>query len=208
MYHIITYLVVVRPAGTTLPLTNSATDTTIIAACLDGDKHAWHMLIQRYSQLIYSVPLRYNLSEADAGDVFQNVCVTLYRNLNALRDHQRLAAWLLTTASRESIDLINRSKRTPLQGDLVDEDDPLDIPDDAPASDDVLTQLEEEQLVRQALTHLPDRCQRLLWLLYFDPQQPSYIDIATEVGISSTAVGVNRARCLERLRRVLADFGL
>src|SRR5215218_3286748 len=81
---------------------NELTDEALLAGCRKGDQSAWDALIERYSGLIYSVPLRYGLSEADAGDVFQAVCITLVEKLDTIRDPKRLAAWLITTTTRES----------------------------------------------------------------------------------------------------------
>jgi len=52
-------------------------DSEIIEACLNGDSQAWDALLVRYQRLIYSIPLRYGLSEHDANDIFQNVSILL-----------------------------------------------------------------------------------------------------------------------------------
>ena len=197
-----------RVAFKTMNVTDSATDAELIATCRDGHRQAWEILIRRYSRLIYSVPCRYGLSEDDAGDVFQNVCLTLYRKLDTLRDPSRLASWLVTTASRECIDLVNGRKKSLDQTaeqdaeTLLDQARTLDLP-----SEEALRRLEEQHLIRQAIGRLPERCQKLLWHLYFDRSQPAYAEIATRMNLSPTAVGINRARCLERLRQALKEIG-
>src|SRR3990172_8770825 len=76
-------------------------DSHLIQACLRGDEHAWESLLERYERLIYSIPRRYGMAEHDAAEVFQNVCITLLGQLDRLRDHEKLGAWLVTTTRRE-----------------------------------------------------------------------------------------------------------
>ncbi len=64
---------------------------------------------------------------------------------------------------------------------------------------------EMAELLNRGLAQLPERCRELLIALYFDPDEPSYADIATRWGIPVGSVGPTRARCLERLKQLLTD---
>ena len=46
------------------------TDPELVSLCLKGDALAWEALISRYRRLIYSVPVRFGFTPADAADVF------------------------------------------------------------------------------------------------------------------------------------------
>ncbi|MES4787530.1 MAG: sigma-70 family RNA polymerase sigma factor, partial [Nitrospiraceae bacterium] len=59
-------------------------------------------MVERYGRLVYSIPLRYGLSPADADDVFQNVFTIVLRRLSSLRNQSSLTAWLITITQRES----------------------------------------------------------------------------------------------------------
>ena len=63
--------------------------------------------------------------------------------------------------------------------------------------------LEKEFEIERALQQLPERCEKLLRLLYFDIDEPSYSDIARELSMPVASVGPTRARCLEKLKRLL-----
>lgn len=190
-----------------LRLSVESSDDTLVKACLEGRAIAWDLLLERYAQLIYSVPRRFRLSDDDAADVFQNVCVSLWRHLDSLHDHKSIARWLITVAQRECIEVFNRQKRDFARLSAVDEaDNDLDtLRAEVPDIPDLIQQLEEEQKLRLALAKLPERCQQLLRLLYFDARDLSYAEIAAQLNLGSTAVGINRARCLERLRKLLAE---
>src|SRR5947209_4607761 len=42
-----------------------ATDDELLAACVRGEQAAWDVLVERYAALIYSIPLKYGLADAD-----------------------------------------------------------------------------------------------------------------------------------------------
>ncbi|MGW5372636.1 sigma-70 family RNA polymerase sigma factor, partial [Streptomyces sp. NPDC004011] len=57
--------------------------------------------------------------------------------------------------------------------------------------------------LRDAVRVLPGRCPRLLAAL-LSPKDPTYREIAGELGISQGSLGPERSRCLGCLRRLLA----
>jgi len=193
-----------------MPCINSETD--LIRDCLAGDRRAWEALIDRYRRLLYSIPLRRGLSEDDAADVFQNVCVKLYQNLHQLQNADGLVKWLITTTTRESWRVLKQSRR---HEPLVepDPDQPGNSPLEAlPATDplphEVVIRLEEEQQVRQAMEQLGERSRELLQLLYATHPAPSYAEIARRMGMPEGSVGPTRARCLLHLRKILEEEAL
>jgi RNA polymerase sigma factor (sigma-70 family) len=186
-------------------------DSALVRACQAGDRRAWETLIRRYQRLLYAIPIRCGLSEDDAADVFQTVCVRLLENLHKLRDEEHLTGWLITTARRESWRVQRvRRRDTPLGSD--DPEDAGESPLDNLTATDLLPQeeamrLEEEQLVRGAMEELSERCRTLLgWLYHTDPP-PQYAEIARRLNVPVGAIGPTRARCLQQLKRILQRHG-
>src|SRR6266545_4637963 len=58
--------------------------------------------------------------------------------------------------------------------------------------------------VWSAFQRLPDRCQRLLRVLIASPP-PSYVEVAVALDLPIGSIGPTRARCLEQLRKLLAQ---
>ncbi|TAK27593.1 MAG: sigma-70 family RNA polymerase sigma factor [Chloroflexota bacterium] len=195
-----------RPEPEIGGLAIAATDGQLIAACLKGDHSAWEALITRYSRLIYSIPFKYGLSQEDAGDVFQSVCLILLEKLGSLRDHSRLSAWLITTTTRECWSLSQKRARQRERTAREQEPAELDMPDSSPPPDDVALLLERQQLIREGVLRLPPRCQKLIWYLFYRKAETSYADITRQLGIPEGSIGPTRARCLDKLRRVLLDL--
>ncbi|MFI7139971.1 RNA polymerase sigma factor [Streptomyces massasporeus] len=57
--------------------------------------------------------------------------------------------------------------------------------------------------LREAVRRLPGRCPRLMEAL-LSPEDPTYREIAGELGISQGSLGPERSRCLGCLRRLLS----
>jgi RNA polymerase sigma factor (sigma-70 family) len=181
-------------------------DRKIIEACLNGDASAWEALILRYQRLIYSIPLKSRLSQDDAADIFQAVCIKLYEKLETLRDHEKLSAWIITTTTRESWRLLARQKREVSVDEPASEDEsePLAfLASDAPLADEQRILLEQQQNVRQAVSALPERCKNLVTLLFYNKDELSYTEIAREMNMPVASIGPTRARCLEKLKKLL-----
>ncbi|MFZ3363707.1 MAG: hypothetical protein WA153_09715, partial [Candidatus Acidiferrales bacterium] len=66
------------------------TDTRLVKECLRGSEAAWSALIDKYKNLIFSIPIKYGFSSDDATDIFQAVCVELLSELPKLRKPKAL----------------------------------------------------------------------------------------------------------------------
>lgn len=178
------------------------TDRELLNACREGDESSWEVLVDRYQRLIYAIPRRAGLNEDQASEVFQDVFATLLQKLNDITDPDRLHAWLVTTARRKTWRLM--SKERLLRPSAEERDEELAaVVDNAPLPDEILVRLEEQHRIRTALLALDERCQKLLTLLYYQPQPPSYAEIAAAFGTSEGSIGPTRARCLKKMLQLL-----
>jgi RNA polymerase sigma factor (sigma-70 family) len=181
-------------------------DRSLIIACLDGDHAAWGALIARYQRLIYSIPIKARLSQDDAADIFQSVCLKLYEKLSTIRDSERISSWLITTTSRECWRVSARNRRENLPTRFNEDDDvglEKEIPATGPLPDEQREALEQQLLVRQGVEALPERCRELITMLFYQKDDLSYVDIARRMKMPVPSVGPTRARCLEKLRKLL-----
>jgi RNA polymerase sigma factor (sigma-70 family) len=177
----------------------------LIAACRQGEEAAWEALVQRYQRLIYSIPRRAGLGEDLAAEVFQQVFAKLVEHLDRIEQPARIQAWLVTLARRESLRLLRREPRpAPVRDDADDEDAGREDPvDQAPLADETLARMEAQQRVHQAVLSLDERCRELLILLFYRAEPPSYAEVAAALGTSEGSIGPTRARCLQKLQRLL-----
>jgi RNA polymerase sigma factor (sigma-70 family) len=182
------------------------TDSQLVQACLKGDSAGWETLILRYQRLIYSIPIKNGFSAVDAADVFQSVCVALLEKLPTLRDYGKISSWLMTTTTRECWRVAAQWRRErPHDSRDPDQDrDPMsEIPSPEPLADEMRANLERQQILREAITALSERCRRLLEMLFYQKEELSYSDIARRMSMPVASIGPTRARCLEKLKKWL-----
>ena len=180
----------------------------MIAACLDGDHQAWETLLARYQRLIYSIPLKSRLSLDDAADIFQSVCLKLYEKLDTLRNHERISSWLITTTTRESWRVSARKRREQYSVSTDDDStsDPLgEIAAPGLLADEEREELERQQIIREGVEALPSRCRELITMLFYHKDEMSYAEIARRMNMPVPSVGPTRARCLEKLKKLLQN---
>ncbi|MGY1761616.1 RNA polymerase sigma factor [Geodermatophilus sp. SYSU D00779] len=189
--------------GSTAPRTGGHEITAqLVRRAAGGDEVAWNVIVDEYGRLLWSVVRGFRLTDAQAADAVQTTWVRLLENLDAIREPERLAGWLRTTARRACLETIRRGSR----------ESPVD-----PQTHTVLEQVAERAedpeahvlrreraaMVREALSKLPERHQRLLELLVASPPV-SYEEISARLGMPVGSIGPTRARLLTRLRTTLA----
>lgn len=188
-------------------------DADLVRACRDGHQAAWSALVRRYQRLVYTVPRRAGLPDEAAADVFQTSFARLFEFLDRLDDASRVRAWLVTTAKRETLRLLEQQRRVVDLavvddrrdgGDDADDRDPLDrLPDPAPLQDEALAQLQELDRLRRAVDRLEPRMRQFVELLFLQEEPLPYAEIAARLGIAEGSIGPTRARCLAKLRQML-----
>ena len=178
-------------------------DARLVKECLSANEQAWSALIEKYKALIYSIPVKYGLSQQDASDVFQTTCLELLVRLPELRRPRALPKWLMQVAHHECF----RWKRSQ-QRMVSREAEPVLPEPESPAIADLLVeQTQEEQILREAVRLLTPQCQRLVALLFFETPARPYAEVAKELGLAQGSIGFTREKCLERLRRQLSKSG-
>jgi RNA polymerase sigma factor (sigma-70 family) len=180
-------------------------DSELLTRCLADDAAAWETLVRRYQRLVASVTFKYGLTQEDAADVLQAVFLTLFQQLDTLREQTKLSSWIITVAVRESWKLRQRSGKTAS----------LDAPEWAAANEladeahlrleaDIL-KLQRQHIVRRAIELLPKRCRELLNLLFYSETPLSYAELSQQIGIPIASIGPTRLRCLDKLKINLAQ---
>ena len=186
-------------------LSREQNDRLLIQACRKGDSRAWEVLVEKYERLVFFIPLKHGLSRDDAADVAQYCFINLMEKLDSLDDDSNLAAWLSTVAQRRTWRLIQKTKRE----EELDES-ALVVTAAVQGLKSGPGRLEGHQetleWLMDGLENLNEKCRELLLALYFDWDEPSYEEVARRLGMRLGSIGPTRARCLERLRKILPDF--
>jgi RNA polymerase sigma factor (sigma-70 family) len=180
---------------------NDSSDARLVKQCLRGSEEAWSTLIDKYKNLIYSIPMRYGFAEEDCADIFQAVCLDLLTELPRLREPNALGGWLIQIARNKCF-----HRKQAQQHHKTSDIDDVDVPSAAEGSDDLVVQTQQEQILREALSDLAPRCRKLMEMLFFEEPARPYEQVATELDLAQGSIGFIRRRCLDKLRQRLAKM--
>jgi RNA polymerase sigma factor (sigma-70 family) len=185
---------------------NNDDDASLVARCLNGEAGAWTVLVQRYQRLVYAVVRRIGLDEHAAADVFQTVFSRLIEHLPKLKQPERLQAWIVTTAKRETL-LAREKARRHISLTRDDDGGPAledSLVDGTPLAEDALSDLQQLHLLRLGMDQLDARCRSLLTLVFRDEDEHMpYDEVARRLGVPTGSIGPTRARCLDKLRKLV-----
>ena len=177
---------------------------TLLRAASEGDQEAWNAITDRFTSLLWSVARSYRLGSDDAEDVVQNTWLRLLENLTKIDTPEALPGWLATTARREALGILRRRGRTVL---TRDEDLGVDLADPASTElDSALLEDERDVELWASFAKLPERCQQLLRVL-MAVDRPVYAEVSAAFDMPIGSIGPTRMRCLERLRKLVAESG-
>jgi RNA polymerase sigma factor (sigma-70 family) len=178
-------------------------DARLVRQCLEGDQDAWGSLLERYKRLIYSIPVKYGLTQSEATDIFQDVCVELLAELPRLREPKALPKWLSQVTAHKCAQLKRLTNRQPSAPAETIED----VADSGDLTEQVLLDVEREQALRDAVAALPPRCRQLIHALFYETPAKPYREIASDLNLACGSIGFIRGRCLGRLRTELRKNG-
>ncbi len=160
-----------------------ATDRDLVRDVLNGKRHAFTTLTERYISSAHAVARARLGRAAEVDDAVQEAFLRAFERLGTLRDPAKFGPWLLTIARHEAIRLATqRIKSNPL--------------DDSTATDDATTpdieQREMNALLRDHVMKLSEPAREVLLLHYFAGKSTREIAVLLEV---------RRAAVLKRLQR-------
>ena len=173
---------------------------SLVRRAAEGDRQAWEGLVDQYARLIWSITVDFKLTESDAADVAQTTWLRLLQHIDRIEHPDRVGSWLAATARNECLRSLAARKRVVPSATTTSNSTSAVAHE--PDVDERLLADERDQVVRDALSRLPRRWQRLLEMLMADPPVP-YADISDELGLPVGSIGPTRGRCLARLRVLL-----
>lgn len=177
-------------------------DEELVTSCLDGNEQAWAALIDKYKNLIFSIPIKHGFSRDDAGEIFQQVCLKLLSELSNLRDPNCLPAWLIRVTSHKCFHWRRRER---LLQTGAPEIRGVNSEPAVPPADEYLSQLEQEQILRETLLQLSPRCRHLIQMLFYEDPALPYEEVARKLRLARGSIGFIRMRCLRQLRLRLQE---
>lgn len=172
-----------------------------VAAAQAGDQTAFGLLMERFQRDVYGKAFAILKNHLDADDVVQETFLRAYRALPGFRFEASFRTWLITIATRQALNVLNRSRpghESLEPGEGGQEHPALRVEDNQ--MNHVLDQ-ESRRLLREALPNLPKRQQQALLLKLQNDWK--YEEIAREMGTSVGTVKANIFHAIQNLTRQL-----
>jgi RNA polymerase sigma-70 factor (ECF subfamily) len=151
-------------------------------------KREFSELVEKHQGLIHRVTLVYANSPADRDDLFQEICLQLWRSYGGFREESEFATWMYRVALNTAISSIRKKRGRPVFEALhVGDRAAPERPDDQG----------DFELLHGAIAELSpiDKAVILLWL-----EEKSYEEIASIMGITKSNVSVRLVRIKKKLR--------
>jgi len=145
-----------------------------------GDRAAWDSLVEGFGSMVWAVASGYRLGRADTAEVVQTSWLRLVENLDRIKQPEAV------TDDESQLD----QKQTHEQ---------------FPGPEAHALTIDRNRRLWNAFERLPERCRALLRLLML--VEPPYAEVAAVLDMPIGSIGPTRARCLDRLRRLLGDDG-
>ena len=178
-------------------------DNKLVQAYLADDEHAFKLLIDRYTPLIYNFTARLAGRE-HASDIVQEVFIKVWKNIRKFDlEKASFKTWIFTIAKNTTTDVLRKKKEIDFSDlDIDDESTFADtIPDEALLPDKVLEKLEDNKLLNHLLDQLPVTYKSVLVLHY--QEEMTFEEIGTILGKSANTVKSQHRRALVQLRKMV-----
>ncbi len=184
------------------------TPSSLLLRVKAEDQAAWERLVSLYTPLVYYWCRQFRLQAADAADVGQEVFQAVAGSVARFRRERpgdSFRAWLRTITHSKACDFLRRRREQPVGGS--DAMTQLYQVPDAPEADGAETSNETRLLYQRAVELVRSVYEEKTWEAFravvVDGQPPAAV--ASELGISTNAVYLAKARILKRLREEFAE---
>jgi RNA polymerase sigma-70 factor (ECF subfamily) len=180
---------------------------TLIQRCLQGDQHAWDLIVRQYWRKVFNVAYKFVGKHDEAEDLTQDIFLKIFRSLDTFDRRANFQTWLISVSRNLCIDHYRSVRK---ERETIDRG--VDAADLAPASPEAgpiaaLEQRDRVVLLRQAMAALPETLRTAVLLR--DIQELSYQEIADKLrlpeGTVKSRINRGRTELARQIRRLRGD---
>ena len=191
---------------------NKYEDEEIVIACQAGSRVAMECLVKKHQRSVASLLYQLAPDWPDTSDLAQEVFIRVYRGINSLRNPKTFRSWLNQIVVNLFYDELRRRPRrlptisidAPIESENGESDLIREIPDPSLKPDENSLAQELDQLIKKAMTQLPEQFRTAIVLR--ELQGLSYEEIAEAIGCELGTVKSRIARARGRLQEFLTPY--
>jgi len=157
------------------------------------NKKVFSELIEQHQAIIHKVCMVYANGRANREDLFQEICLQLWKSYPNFREESKFSTWMYRVALNTAISNVRKEKKQ-LPFELLRDTDRI--------SDDGTEEKEKVNLLYRTISRLNriDKAIILLWL-----EEKNYKEIAAIMGTSEKNVSVKLVRIKRRLEELVTE---
>ncbi len=157
---------------------------------------AFTRLVEEYKEKLYWQIRRMVVSHDDADDVLQNTFIKVWTGLDTFRGESKLSTWLYRIASNETINFLERQRKTITSIDDEESGLALQLESDPYFDGD-----ETQRQLQEAISTLPVRQRQVFNLKYFEEMK--YEEMSE---LLDTSVGALKASYHHAVKKIVDYF--
>ena len=188
----------------------SLEDAELVARYLNGERFAFHELVDRYQDRLLNFIYR-TIGDRDRGeDLVQETFVRVYRHLHRFDPTKKFSTWIYTIASNLAKNELRNRARNPLvlfqsiKKNWEADHRPLEFEDNTYSPDDLFRKRHLREKVEAAVTELPEHHRVVFVLRELEGKTYEEISEITGVTLGTVKSRLNRAR--NRFAQIIAPM--
>ena len=179
----------------------------LIQRCLQGDQHAWDLIVRQYWRKVFNVAYKFVGKHDQAEDLTQDIFLKIFRSLDTFDRRANFQTWLISVSRNLCIDHYRSVRK---ERETIDRG--VDASDLSPATPEpgpiaALEQRDRVVLLRQAMAALPETLRTAVLLR--DIQELSYQEIADRLrlpeGTVKSRINRGRTELARQIRKLRGD---
>lgn len=150
------------------------TDSEIISLVLQGDRHIFRIIVEKYQSMIFHTCLGFLHNKGDAEDLTQEIFIKAYQSLSGFKGDAAFSTWIYRIAVNASLNKVRKSSGNPIFHRLdtlfgVANDEKFSFPvSDMENPESILIRHEHVEWVQKALDSLPENQRTAIVLSKYD----------------------------------------
>lgn len=173
--------------------------TELAKQAQSGDMQAFEKLYIELSPEIYSIAYEITQNKEESRDLMQDCFVSAMKNINNLKEPEKIKNWLIRIAANKSHDYIKKKKPSVLTEDQYEIIENLEEVDSEVIPEKSLDVQERAEEVNEMLQSLSEDKRLCLLLRY--KHNMSYAEIAKELSITESAVKSRISRAKDDIEK-------
>ncbi len=172
-------------------------DSYYIAKVLKGDTAAYSYLVNRYSDMVYSIALKILVNPSDAEDLSQEVFISAYQSLKDYRGSSKFSTWLYRITFNKAISKLRKTRYEV----FTDNEKHFELWGGNRVIQELDNEEEKVKVLEEAIRQLSADEQLLVVLYYFEEQSVEEISVIMRMSVSNVKVKLFRVR--KRLKEMI-----